>query len=115
MVYGIAEGSPGPFENITPSGFQACISSKVTFKGNTFKNAPRSARQRKMFNFTPKSRTAILISASGLPNSKASLQATREANSRPSMLGACVSFSFSASMSSVSVEIIQFIAPFLRI
>ena len=58
----IAAGSPGPFESIKPSGLYANISSNVAVIGKTMTSHPLSFRQRVIFRFTPKSRSATFKS-----------------------------------------------------
>ena len=53
----VAAGSPGPFDSITPSGLRARMSSAEVEAGTTVTFAPREARARRMFRFTPKSMT----------------------------------------------------------
>ena len=55
----ITEGSPGPLDNIYPSGLIFSISSKDVFNGNTVTLAPLSVKHLTMFFLTPKSSNAI--------------------------------------------------------
>ena len=48
-------GSPGPFENKTPSGFNAKTSAAGIVAGTTVILHPNAARRRMMLCFTPKS------------------------------------------------------------
>src|SRR6266516_2291167 len=52
-AYGIAAGSPGPFERKIPSGLSASTSSAVVDAGTTVTPKPFCRRRRKMFSLMP--------------------------------------------------------------
>ena len=66
-TFGIALGSPGPFERKKPSGCHFLISSNEVCIGNTFRKHPLSAKHFKIVCFIPRSKTATLNNAFSSP------------------------------------------------